>query len=55
MIIIQRQREIVLEKVKAHVGDVDFAVQPEILSLLSSGNFGRYADEKGEMKGVLHL
>lgn len=39
----------VLEKVKAHVGDVDFAVQPEILSLLSSGNFGRYADEKGEM------
>ena len=40
----------VLEKVKAHVGDVDFAVQPEILSLLSSGNFGRYADEKGEMK-----
>ena len=40
----------VLEKVKAHVDDVDFAVQPEILSLLSSGNFGRYADEKGEMK-----
>ena len=40
----------VLEKVKAHVGDVDFAVQPEVLSLLSSGNFGRYADEKGEMK-----
>lgn len=40
----------VLEKVKTHVGDVDFAVQPEILSLLSSGNFGRYADEKGEMK-----
>ena len=26
----------VLEKVKANVGDVDFAVQPEILSLLSS-------------------
>lgn len=40
----------VLEKVKAHVDDVDFAVQPEVLSLLSSGNFGRYADEKGEMK-----
>lgn len=40
----------VLEKVKANVGDVDFAVQPEILSLLSSGDFGRYADEKGEMK-----
>ena len=40
----------VLEKVKAHVDDVDFAVQPEVLSLLSSVNFGRYADEKGEMK-----
>ena len=40
----------VLEKVKAHVDDVDFAVQPEVLSLLSSGKFGRYADEKGEMK-----
>lgn len=40
----------VLEKVKAHVGDVDFAVQPEVLSLLQSGDFGRYADEKGEMK-----
>lgn len=39
----------VLEKVKAHVGDVDFEVQPEILSLLSSGDYGRYADEKGEM------
>lgn len=40
----------VLEKVKAHVGDVDFAVQPELVSLLSSRNLGRYADEKGEMK-----
>lgn len=39
----------ILEKVKAHAGDVDFAVQPEILSLLSSGDFGKYADEKGEM------
>lgn len=40
----------VLEKAKAHVNDVDFEVQPEILSLLSSKDFGRYADEKGEMK-----
>lgn len=40
----------VLEKAKAHLGDKDFKVQPEILSLLSSGNFGKYADEKGEMK-----
>ncbi|MDE5710435.1 MAG: S46 family peptidase, partial [Bacteroides sp.] len=39
----------ILEKVKAHAGDVDFAVQPEILALLSSGDFGKYADEKGEM------
>lgn len=38
------------EKVRAHAGDVDFAVQPEVLALLSSGDFGRYADEKGEMK-----
>ena len=40
----------ILEKVRAHAGDVDFEVQPEILSLLSSGDFGKYADEKGEMK-----
>lgn len=40
----------VLEKAKANMGNVDFEVQPEILSLLSSGDFGRYADEKGEMK-----
>ena len=39
----------ILEKVKAHVGDVDFEVQPEILSLLAARDFGRYADEKGEM------
>lgn len=39
----------ILEKVRAHADDVDFEVQPEILSLLSSRNFGRYADEKGEM------
>lgn len=39
----------ILEKVRAHAGDVDFEVQPEILSLLSSRDFGRYADEKGEM------
>ena len=39
----------ILEKVRAHAGDVDFEVQPELVSLLSSGDFGRYADEKGEM------
>lgn len=39
----------VLEKAKKHAGDVDFEVEPEILSLLSSGDFGRYADKEGEM------
>ena len=39
----------ILEKVKAHAGDVDFEVQPEILSLFLNRDFGRYADEKGEM------
>ena len=39
----------ILEKVRAHVDDVDFEVQPELLSLFSSHDFGRYADEKGEM------
>jgi len=40
----------ILEKVKEHAGDVDFEVQPELLDLLSSGDFGRYADSSGEMK-----
>lgn len=40
----------VLEKVRANKGNPDFEVQPEFLSLLSSGDFGRYADENGEMK-----
>lgn len=39
----------ILEKAKVHAGDVDFEVQPELLSLLSNRDFGRYADEKGEM------
>lgn len=39
----------IFEKVKAHAGDIDFAVQPDVLALLSSGSFGRYADEKGNM------
>ena len=40
----------VLEKARAYAGNVDFEVQPEILSLLASGDFGPYADENGEMK-----
>ena len=39
----------IFEKVKEHAGDIDFAVQPDLLALLSSGDFGRYADEKGDM------
>ena len=39
----------ILEKVKTHAGDVDFEVQPELLSLFSNRDFGRYAGEKGEM------
>ncbi|WP_394700427.1 S46 family peptidase [uncultured Bacteroides sp.] len=40
----------ILEKVKAHWGDSDFAVGSDVLSLLASKNFGRYADKKGDMK-----
>ena len=39
----------IFEKVKEHAGDIDFAVQPELLSLLSSGDFGRYANAQGDM------
>ncbi|MDR0658113.1 MAG: S46 family peptidase [Mediterranea sp.] len=39
----------VLEKVKAHAGDRDFAVETEILALLSSREFERYANEEGDM------
>lgn len=40
----------ILEKVKSHAGDADFLLQPELLELLSSGRFGRYADKDGQMK-----
>ena len=36
----------ILEKVKTHAGDVDFEVQPELLSLFSNRDFGRYAGER---------
>ena len=39
----------IFEKVKEHAGDIDFAVQPELLNLLSSGDFGRYANAQGDM------
>lgn len=39
----------IIEKARAHYGDRDFKIQPEIIDLLTSGNFGRYADKNGEM------
>ena len=39
----------ILEKAREHHGEPDFALQPELVSLLESGDFGRYAGEKGEM------
>lgn len=39
----------VLEKAYTYADDPDFAVQPELLALLSSGDYGGYADENGEM------
>ena len=39
----------IFQKVKEHAGDVDFAVQPELLMLLSSGDFGQYANKEGDM------
>lgn len=39
----------ILEKVKAHAGNRDFHVRPELLELLQSGDYGRYADSSGEM------
>ena len=40
----------IFEKVKDNPGNPDFSVQPEVLRLLASRDFGRYADEKGDMK-----
>lgn len=40
----------ILEKVKTNSGDKDFALQSEVQALLSSRDFGRYADEKGDMR-----
>lgn len=37
------------EKVRQHIGDPDFEVQPDLLALLTSGDYGRYADTSGEM------
>ena len=39
----------IFEKVKEHAGDIDFAVQPELLSLFYTSDYGRYDNEKGDM------
>ena len=40
----------IFEKMRDHQGDPDFEVSPRLLELFSAGDFGRYADEKGEMR-----
>ena len=40
----------IFEKMRDHQGDPDFEVSPRLLELFCAGDFGRYADEKGEMK-----
>ena len=40
----------VLQKARAYRDDPDFQVQPEILRLLASRDFGRYADRDGDMR-----
>ena len=40
----------IFEKMRDHQGDPDFEVSPRLLELFCAGDFGRYADERGEMK-----
>lgn len=40
----------IFEKMRDHQGDPDFEVSPRLLELFCAGDFGKYADEKGEMK-----
>lgn len=39
----------IIEKARKHTGEADFTVQPGLLSLLASGDFGRYANDEGGM------
>ena len=39
----------ILEKARAHSGERDFALQPELAELLASEDFGRYANRDGGM------
>ena len=40
----------ILEKAHEHRSEPDFMLQPELVNLLESGDYGRYADRSGEMK-----
>ena len=40
----------IFEKMRDHQDDTDFEVSPRLLELFCAGDFGRYADEKGEMR-----
>lgn len=40
----------ILEKARTHHPDPDFALGDNLISLLKEQNYGKYADEKGEMK-----
>ena len=40
----------ILEKVRTYADNPDYTVQPELLSLFNARDFGRYADEQGNMK-----
>ena len=40
----------ILEKVRTYADNPDYTVQPELLSLFNERDFGRYADEQGNMK-----
>ena len=37
----------IAEKVRAHAGDADFAVEPALQALLGRADFGRYANAEG--------
>lgn len=39
----------ILEKVKTHQGDRDFAINPDLLKLLNANDFGQYAGKDGKM------
>ncbi|KAA6342963.1 Dipeptidyl-peptidase 7 [termite gut metagenome] len=40
----------ILEKARMHENDPDFAVEPELIALFTSKDYGHYADSNGEMK-----